>query len=312
MKNPNSEGLAYSKTWRSVVVLLTFLLAAAFANAQSYSIDWYKISGGGGTSAGGLYSVSGTIGQQDSSGPMTNGDYSVTGGFWSLLSIVSVTPRFSGTPTNGFVPLTVSFDNLSSGATAYSWDFGDDQNSTNANPTNVYTNTGAFTVSLTASGPAGTNTLTLTNYVLVLPRFYDGVDLSDTNQLLADWDGDGTPNLVEYALGTNPHNAADGSAGDMAFIAQVGGSGYLELKYKQRVDAATRQLQYIPEVSGDKTNWFSDNAHLAQVSVTPIDAEFNWVTVQDLTPFSPSAPQLIRLRIGYSAIQTIPALSGAK
>ena len=28
--------------------------------AQSYAIDWYKVSAGGGTSAGGVYSISGT------------------------------------------------------------------------------------------------------------------------------------------------------------------------------------------------------------------------------------------------------------
>jgi hypothetical protein len=63
--------------------------------AQSYSIDWYKIAGGGGTSTGGVYSVSGTIGQHDASGPMTGGNYSLTGGFWALISVVQ-TP---GAPT---------------------------------------------------------------------------------------------------------------------------------------------------------------------------------------------------------------------
>ena len=57
------------------------------ANAQSYSIDWYKVSGGGGTSTGGVYSVSGTIGQHDAGGPMTGGNYSLTGGFWALYAV---------------------------------------------------------------------------------------------------------------------------------------------------------------------------------------------------------------------------------
>lgn len=57
------------------------------ASAQSYSIDWYKVSGGGGTSAGGTYSVNGTIGQHDASGPMTGGNFSLTGGFWSLFAV---------------------------------------------------------------------------------------------------------------------------------------------------------------------------------------------------------------------------------
>ena len=55
---------------------------------QSYSIDWSKISGGGGTSTGGVYAVSGTIGQPDAGGAMTGGNYSLTGGFWGLIAVV--------------------------------------------------------------------------------------------------------------------------------------------------------------------------------------------------------------------------------
>jgi len=66
--------------------LVLFLATSAFA--QSYSIDWYKVAGGGGTSTGGTYSVSGTIGQHDAGGPMTGGNYSLTGGFWALISVV--------------------------------------------------------------------------------------------------------------------------------------------------------------------------------------------------------------------------------
>lgn len=69
--------------------------AISTAYAQQYSIDWYKVSGGGGTSTGATYTVSGTIGQHDAGGPMTGGAYALTGGFWSLLSVVQ-TP---GAPT---------------------------------------------------------------------------------------------------------------------------------------------------------------------------------------------------------------------
>ena len=53
-----------------------------------YAIGWYKIGGGGGASTGGAYQVSGTIGQPDASGVLSGGQYSVTGGFWSLISVV--------------------------------------------------------------------------------------------------------------------------------------------------------------------------------------------------------------------------------
>ena len=58
------------------------------ASGQSYSIDWYKIAGGGGTSTGATYQVTGTLGQHDAGGPMTGGSYSLTGGFWALISVV--------------------------------------------------------------------------------------------------------------------------------------------------------------------------------------------------------------------------------
>jgi len=70
------------------IFLLLGLLMPAFGFAQQYSIDWYKVSGGGGTSTGSVYSVSGTIGQPDASGAMSGGNYSVTGGFWSLIQAV--------------------------------------------------------------------------------------------------------------------------------------------------------------------------------------------------------------------------------
>jgi hypothetical protein len=55
--------------------------------AQSYSIDSYKIAGGG-TSTSGTCSVSGTIGQHDAGGPMSGGNVSLTGGFGALISAV--------------------------------------------------------------------------------------------------------------------------------------------------------------------------------------------------------------------------------
>ncbi len=84
----SARGLAQSKPWRTFVALLVLLAAATDSHAQSYSIDWFKVAGGGGTSTGGVYSVSGTIGQPDAGGPMTNGLYSLVGGFWALPTLV--------------------------------------------------------------------------------------------------------------------------------------------------------------------------------------------------------------------------------
>ena len=53
-------------------LFLLALLLPAIGFAQGYSVDWYKISGGGGTSTNGSYQVSGTIGQPDASGAMVD------------------------------------------------------------------------------------------------------------------------------------------------------------------------------------------------------------------------------------------------
>jgi len=64
------------------------LLVCPAANAQSYSIDWFTIDGGGGTSTGGVYQVSGTVGQPDAGPTMNGGNYSIAGGFWGIIAAV--------------------------------------------------------------------------------------------------------------------------------------------------------------------------------------------------------------------------------
>ena len=75
------------KNYLSLFAVAAALLLSAGALAQSYNIDWYKIAGGGGTSTGGVYTVTGTIGQPDASGAMTGGNYSLTGGFWAIYAV---------------------------------------------------------------------------------------------------------------------------------------------------------------------------------------------------------------------------------
>jgi hypothetical protein len=74
---------------KTKIALSAIIASAALqALAQSYSIDWYTIAGGGGTSTNAQYSLSGTIGQPDANPqPMTGGNYSLTGGFWSLFAV---------------------------------------------------------------------------------------------------------------------------------------------------------------------------------------------------------------------------------
>jgi hypothetical protein len=69
--------------------LALLVLSLAKLNAQNYSIDWFTIDGGGGTSTGAVYSVSGTIGQPDA-GHLTGGNFTLDGGFWGIIAAVQL------------------------------------------------------------------------------------------------------------------------------------------------------------------------------------------------------------------------------
>jgi hypothetical protein len=77
---------------------------------------------------------------------------------------------FTGSPTSGPWPLTVSFVDNSTGTITNSfWDFGDGI-TTNTSPGNLphtYASVGTNNVRLTVTGPVGSNTLTRAGYVIV-------------------------------------------------------------------------------------------------------------------------------------------------
>ena len=66
---------------------LWLLFSQAALHAQQYSIDWFKVAGGGGSSGNAQYVLSGTIGQPDASSTLSGGSYSLIGGFWSIIAV---------------------------------------------------------------------------------------------------------------------------------------------------------------------------------------------------------------------------------
>jgi hypothetical protein len=71
---------------RCLVVLAHLIFITLTLSAQQFQVPWFSIDGGGGTSSGGDYSVSGTIGQPDA-GFSSGGNYTLEGGFWAIESI---------------------------------------------------------------------------------------------------------------------------------------------------------------------------------------------------------------------------------
>jgi hypothetical protein len=74
---------------------------------------------------------------------------------------------------------TVNFTNTSLNSTNFTWDFGDGNSSSTANPQHTYTNPGTYTISLTASTIC--NEFTTTDTITIIPTIIINLDNTDFN-----------------------------------------------------------------------------------------------------------------------------------
>ncbi len=63
-------------------LLALILVSVVLAAPQAFDLSWWTVDGGGGTSSGGDFTLSGTIGQPDTSPLMSGGDFTIVGGYW--------------------------------------------------------------------------------------------------------------------------------------------------------------------------------------------------------------------------------------
>ena len=151
-------------------VPLTVTFTDASANSPT---SWSWTFGDGGTStaqnpvyeytSAGTYTVVLAVSNSYGSDTETKTDY------------ISVTEpsnppvaAFTGSPTSGEVPLTVTFaDASTNNPTSWSWDFGDGGTSTAQNPSYEYVTMGTYTVELTVTNAYGSDTETKLDYITV-------------------------------------------------------------------------------------------------------------------------------------------------
>ncbi len=87
------------------------------------------------------------------------------------LPVTAPIADFSATPTSGLAPVSVSFTDASLNVpTAWSWDFGDGATSTEQNPYHSYLIGGSYSVSLTVTNYAGSDTKAVSDYVTITGR----------------------------------------------------------------------------------------------------------------------------------------------
>ncbi|MBK7141423.1 MAG: PKD domain-containing protein [bacterium] len=154
------------------LTLGTAPLSVQFANNSIGEIDLYHWSFGDGTTSNlenpthefvdpGTYDIRLIV-----VGP--GGEDTLTRPAYIVVNPPPPVAAFEGNPTSGVAPLVVQFSDLSQGTIeSFDWDFGDGAVSTEQSPSHSYDTPGLYTVSLTVTGPGGSDSMQRINYISV-------------------------------------------------------------------------------------------------------------------------------------------------
>jgi hypothetical protein len=108
-RGPSRAELRAGERRRAMLAILcscAMLLPLSRGLGQSFVLDWWDADAGA-TSSGGIYSLSGTLGQPDA-GILTGGPFTLVGGFWGAFPSLQPNPSppwvsITATSTNTFL-----------------------------------------------------------------------------------------------------------------------------------------------------------------------------------------------------------------
>jgi PGF-pre-PGF domain-containing protein len=225
----------------------------------------------------------------------------------------AVTPpvaAFNANPVTGTAPLAVQFNDTSSNMpTSWSWDFNNDGtiDSMTQNATYTYTRAGTYTVNLTATNSAGSNTVSKTKYITVTsgtvapvaafgsdvttgaaPLMVKFLDISENEPTSWLWDfGDGSTSTVQnathtytaagsYAVNLTVTNAAGMHSSRLTdFVTVTAATPSPVAFFTSNVQTGTAPLtvQFTDQSTGTPTTWhwdFGDNSSTNATVQNPV------------------------------------------
>jgi len=169
---PPAANFSANRTSGAAPLSVTFSSAASTGTIASYAWNF-----GDGTqstaqnpahsySQSGTYSVSLTVSNAGGSNMTTKASYITVGSPPAATPPAAPDAQFTANTTSGVAALSVDFTSTSTGAIdSYFWEFGDGTTSTEQNPTHSYAAAGTYSVSLSVTGPGGSNSQAKANFI---------------------------------------------------------------------------------------------------------------------------------------------------
>jgi PKD repeat protein len=189
-----------------------------------------------------------------------------------LTAPVTPVAAFTSDVQSGTAPLTVTFTDKSTNTPAsWAWNFGDGDstNATKQNPVHTFASAGTYTVKLTATNAAGSNTVSKTGYILVSAPTTSTITVTSPNggetfvrgtSLTTTWTYTGNPgSLVRLSLykdstylGYIVTSTSIGTNGKGSYTWPLGLSGSTGSTFKVKIQSTTQSL-----INDTSNNYFN-------------------------------------------------------
>ncbi|GAB6056716.1 hypothetical protein JCM15415_20320 [Methanobacterium movens] len=219
-----------------------------------------------------------------------------TSGYYVTGKGSSPSAEFTATPITGTVPLQVQFnDQSTNNPTSWAWDFNNDGiiDSTAQNPTHTYTQPGTYTIKLTATNQAGSDSLTKIDYITVNAppvappvAAFTGTPSSGNAALQVQFNDQSTNNPTSWAWDFNNDGIIDSTAQNPTHTYTQPGTYTIKLTATNAggSDSVTR-VDYItvtvPAVDTYNRAMVQDAARRVRDFITSRGVLPNWVRMVD-------------------------------
>jgi formylglycine-generating enzyme required for sulfatase activity len=223
------------------------------------------------------------------------------------VAVGATTASFTASPTIGTVPLTVQFADTSTFATSWQWDFQNDGviDSTQQNPSFVYTSPGTFNVRLVATGPGGSNAVTQAGLITTVeaPSFMVTPSTGASAPLTVQFAGSASFPVTQWAWDFQNDGTNDALGQNPTFTYTANGVYSVRLTVTTTVAPFTRTLVrpgavFVNPIFGTPVNAALDMVVIAPGTyqrgspVTPLNVApyYNQADAQPVHPVTISRP----------------------